>query len=425
MDSSRQSVLSPGYYFNNKLQKPTNCSYFDAAVPGTGPIKMVGPNAPSTDFEKFNSSFDFSLKSKSDHNLNPQPEGNVFGAFPKAEQNRQGIYAIDTDRGELTATAYTQINATGQKQFQNRLQDTVRPTMKETTLYAYDGAIAPINPTQAVYSQYIPEYANINGKSVRINGASNFGLRTATEYSYFSGAAPTGINGAVIQNPDAALGKNTKPVPDFNVDGPGTFEGSRPDGARFQNYRLISQPTSNGLRFNYNLETDGGSVADYSSLLGKNVSGIENRNTASYQIAPLFTNPLHVIWDPNNKGEIPEMFTNTNPVDYAYSNIKDLPPNDYVAGGYNSAWQKDDFKTSSNAYILDMEKGIHNPELEWSQGVNSFSGVVITPETVNQPKPSTGYGGKLPVYEQYLSNVMDKYINNTYTTLGDPTAGYL
>ena len=207
---AKTQALSPGYYLSTK-NVPTNCSYFDAAVPGTGPMGLVSAKAPSTEFEKWNGSFNYSLKSKSDYNLNPQPEGFVTAGFPKSETNREGIYAIETDRGELSATAYTQVNANGQKTFQNRLQDEVRPTMKETTLYSYSGTITPGNNVQqSVYSQFIPTYANIKGQQVRISGASNFGLRTATEYSYFAGPTTTGINGSVIQNPDAAIGKNTQ-----------------------------------------------------------------------------------------------------------------------------------------------------------------------------------------------------------------------
>ena len=158
---------------------PTNCSYFDAAAPGTGPMGMVGGKAPSTEFEKWNGSYNYSLKSKSDFNLNPQPEGNLMGGFPKAEQNRQGIYAKETDRGELSATAETQMNVTGvqTKQFKNRLQDPVRPTMKETTLFTYDGTIAPVTKAQSDYSQFLPQYTIINGKQVRVGGSTNFGLR--------------------------------------------------------------------------------------------------------------------------------------------------------------------------------------------------------------------------------------------------------
>ena len=424
------SSVSPGYYLNSK-NTPTNCSYFDAAAPGTGPMGLIGPGAPSTEFEKWNGSFNYSLKSKSDLNLNPQPEGNMLGAFPKAEQNRAGVYAIETDRGDLYPTINTQINVSGQKQFQNRLQDDVRPTMKETTLFSYDGSIAPVTTAQASYSQFIPQYAKINGKEVRVGGSSNYGLRTAMEYSYFSGAAPTGINGQSINNPDARLGKNTQPVPDFNVDGPGTFDGARPDGSRFQQYRLISQPTSNALKFNYNLETDGGSVHDYSQLLGKEVDGIENRYTASYQIAPLLTNPLHVIWDPNDKGEIPPFYGNDEPTDYAYAVMKDLPPDTFNkntngGGGYNDVWGNDVSKTSTNAYMLDLEQGIHNPKLEWSNGVNTLPGILYSPDdNGKQPTPMLTYGGSKPVFDQYLNNISQSYPNNTYTTLGMPTAGYI
>ena len=419
--------VSPGYYLNSQ-NTPTACSYFDAAAPGTGPMGAVGGQAPTTEFEKWNSSYNYSLKSKSDYNLNPQPEGFVLGGFPKAQQDRAGVYAKDTDRGELSATIETQINATGvqTKQFQNRLQDPVRPTMKETTLFSYDGGLAPITKAQTDYSQFLPQYNFINGQQVRVGGSTNFGLRTAVEYSHFNGAAPTGINGQSIQNPDAAIGKNTRPVPDLHIDGPSTLRGALPDGGRFQNYRLISQPTSNALKFNFNLETDGGSVADYSPLLGKQVDGIENRYTAAYQIAPLWTNPLNVIWDPDNKGEIPQFNGIDAPTDFAYTNMKDLPADKYVPGSYNETWQNNQSRTSSNAYILDMEKGIHNPRLEWSNGVNTLAGIQYTPEDVGkEPVPMLGYGGNKAVFDQYLNNISLSYPNNTFSGLGMPNAGYI
>ena len=417
--------VSPGYYLNSK-NTPTNCSYFDAAAPGTGPMGLVVGKAPSTEFEKWNASYNYSLKSKSDYNLNPQPEGNVFGTFPKAEQNRTGVYAIETDRGDLSPTIGTQTNVSGLKQFQNRLQDPLRPTMKETTLYSYEGTMAPVTKAQASYSQFTPQYSMINGKQVRVSGSSNFGLRTATEYSHFNGAAPTGINGQTIQNPDTAIGKNTKPVSDFNVDGPGTFKDAIPDATRFQNYRLISQPTSNGLKFNYNIETEGGSIADYSNLLGKQVDGIENRYTASYQIAPLLSNPLQVIWNPDNKGEIPSFYGLDAPTDYAYTNMKDIPANKFVKGSYNDTWQQDKSKTSSNAYILNLQEGNHNPGLEWSNGINTLPGIVYTPEDSGlEPVPMLSYGGPNQVFEQYLTNVSQSYPNNTFTGLGMPNAGYI
>ena len=417
---------SPGYYLNSS-NTPTACSYFDAAAPGTGPIGMVGGQAPSTEFEKWNGSYNYSLKSKSDFNLNPQPEGNLAGGFPKAEQNRTGVYARETDRGELSATSETQMNVKGQRQFQNRLQDTVRPTMKETTLFSYDGTIAPVTKAQENYSKFIPQYTNINGKQVRVGGASNYGLRTAAEYSHFNGAAPTGINGQSIQNPDTALGKNTKPVADFHIDGPGTFRGAAPDGGRFQNYRTISQPTSNGLKFNYNLETDStGNIAQKSELLGKKVDGIESRYTASYQIAPLLTNPLNVIWNPENKGEIPEFYGVDTPTDFSYTNMKQLPDNQYTPGGYNANWKNDNSKTSANAYVLDLEPGIHNPRLEWSNGVNTLAGIQYTPEDSGKESvPMLSYGGKKSVFDQYLNNISMNYPNNTFAGLGMPTAGMI
>ena len=72
-----------------------------------------------------------------------------------------------------------------------------------------------------------------------------------------------------------------------------------------------------------------------------------------------------------------------------------------------------------------MEQGIHNSQLEWSQGVNNLPGVVYLPTTTDETVPKTCYGGDKSVYEQYTSNLQNGYTNNTYTTLGDPLAGYL
>ena len=63
-----------------------SCTYFDAAVPGTGPMGLVNAPAQSIDYAKYNDSFNLSLRSKSDYNLNPQPEGFVTAGFPKSER---------------------------------------------------------------------------------------------------------------------------------------------------------------------------------------------------------------------------------------------------------------------------------------------------------------------------------------------------
>jgi len=403
------------------------CSVFDQAVPGTGPPRFSGPPAQSVETAKYNDSFNLSLKSRSDFNLNPIPEGNIKTAFPRFQKTREGIYAVETDRGELSATIETQANVVGvtQKQFKNRLQDPVRPTTKETTLYTYDGTIAPITKAHSEYSTYLPHYAPIGDKMVRVNGASNYGLRSATNYSYFAGASPTGINQSALQNPDVRV-DNLWQRPDFNVDGPGTFKGAVPNGERFSQYRRISEPTTSGLRLHYNLETDGGSLHDYSQLLGKQVDGIENRYTASYQIAPLFTNPLHVIWDPTGAGEIPALYTNQSAPDYSYMNITHLPQNEYNQGGYNPVWEPNKSTESNNSYILGMDNGIYNPMINWKQGRNDRYGLINTES--NKVQPGVSYSGNRSLDDlfQHDQEAMDKaypYVNKTYTTLGDPTGG--
>jgi hypothetical protein len=399
-------------------------SCFDAAVPGTGPLGFG--NAPSLDFEKFNGSYNLSLRSKSDLNLNPQPEGVVRAKFADLPISRDNAYIIDTDRGELSPTIETQINMKGGSTFQNRLQDTLRPTNKETTIYTYDGGMSADIKNPSLYTQYIPQYANIGTKTVRIGGSSNYGLKSATDYSYFSGAGPTSINNSVVQNPDVVV-NNLWKRPDFNVDGPGTFKDARPDGSRYQNYRLITKPTTNGMKLNYNLETQNSELHSYSQLLGKPVQGIENRYTASYQIAPLLDNPLNVIWNPENKGEVPAFYCNTSPQDYSYSNMKSLPEDEYSQGGYNAIWAPDPSKDNANAYVLGMVSGIHNERLEWKQGHNDRPGVVYDP---NVPVPALCYSGARSIDDLFQNNKVEisrafPYTDNTYTTLGDPSAGFI
>jgi len=403
----------------------TPCSVYDQAVPGTGPPGLVNAKAPSVETATYNDSFNLSLRSRSDYNLNATPDGFVKTAFPRFQKTREGIYAIETDRGELAQTIETQVNVKGQRQFQNRLQDEIRPTTKETTLYTYNGSVAPNIQAQSEYSTFIPTYATIAGKSVRTNGASNYGLRSATNFSYIPGAAPTGINGQAIQNPDVRA-DNVWKRPDFNVDGPGTFKGALPDGERFQQYRPIAKPTTNALKLNYNLETDGGSLADYSQLLGKNVDGIENRYTASYQIAPLFTNPLNIIWNPEHKGEVPAFYTSQQPQDYSYMNLKNLPASKFTSGGYNEVWQQNKSKDSTNAYILGMENNIYNPQINWQQGRNDRPGTIDSES--GKAFPGVSYSGNRSIDDLFQGdeNAINKaypFVNMRPAFYGDPNAG--
>ena len=414
-------------FSNSKGNFTPYCSVYDQAVPGTGPPGLVAASAPSVEIAKYQDSYNLSLRSKSDLKLNPIPEGFVKTAFPKFQQTREGIYALETDRGELSATTETQINVKGPRQFQNRQQDTVRPTTKETTLYTYNGSVAPVTQSQSSYSNFIPYYAKVGDQHVRIGGSSNFGLRSATNYSYIPGAAPTGINTQALQNPDVRV-DNLWQRPDFNVDGPGTFKGALPDGSKFQEYRKISTPTTNGLKLNYNLETDGGSLADYSQLLGKQVDGIENRYTASYQIAPLFTNPLSIVWDPNNAGEIPAFFTNTNAADYSYMNLKKLPHSEFTSGGFNQVWAPDTDKNSNNSYVLGIDKEIYNPQINWQQGRNDRPGVVYTESDKAMPGASWSGNRSLEDLFQGDREALSKaypFVDRTYTTLGNPNAGQI
>lgn len=391
-------------------------STFDLATPGTGPMRITSALNHSIEDLKYKT-YNISLRSKSDLNLNPNPEGVVKIVAPELPITREGIYAIQTDRGDLSATIETQINVKGNQQFKNRLQDYLKPTTKETTLYAYDGNIAPITSKQSQYSQYLPEYLKIEGKELRISGTQNYSLKSATEHSYIPGAATTGLNNNVVQDPNAVI-NNLWKRPDYNVDGAGTFAGAKPDKSKFQNYTSIATPTTNGMRLDYNVETDGD---NYSLLLNNNVKGIENRQVASYQIAPLMNNPLHKIWNPEDKGEIPAFYCDSNPSDFSYMELKHLPDNEWSPDAFKKGGQ------SANAYILGMEEGVHNKHIEWRQGFNNKPGIVYDSHTT----PGSCYSGNRSVKDLYSTIGSDEYnralqhVDNTYTTLGDPSAGFI
>lgn len=401
--------------------------YFDLANPATGPVAVTRVPAPPTDFEKWNSTFNYSLRSRSDDNKNPQPEGTLSHGIPSMPQPREGVYVLDTDRGELYPTISTQINVRGEQQFQNRLQDQVKTTVKESTLYSYSGNVGAVHKNHTDYSQYKPEYIKVGDNYVRSSGNQNFGLKSATEFSYFPGASTTGLNNSVVQNPDAVV-KNLYKKPDYNIDGPGTFKGVIPDASRFQNYKEITKPTTNALKLHYNLETaDGNNTHDYSILLGKQVSGIENRFTSSYQIAPLLENVYSKIWNPENKGEAPSFYNNQNPQDFSYiTDYNHLPENQFQAGGYNHVWYNDKSKDSANAFTLGMTPGINNERLERNKSINDKPGRIYGDKAL----PGTGWSSNRSIDDFFMNdpnelrraytNVMD-----SYTTLGDTDAHFI
>jgi hypothetical protein len=389
---------------------------YDFATPGVGPMKTIGPPLGSVELEKY-LNYNTSLRSKSDINLNPQPEGNVKMAVGGMPEDRAGVYAIQTDRGNLYPTIETQANVKGPEYFKNRLQDEVRPTTKDTLLHTYEGNMNSVVKNQTEYSQFLPTYVQVGDQVVRASGASNYGLRSATEYSYTPGAATTGLNNNVVQDPDVVI-NNLWKRPDNNVDGAGTFKGALPDSSRFQVYDRIKEPTTNGLRLNYNLE-----AAD-TEVLGQKLSGVEERFTSAYQIAPLMSNPLHKIWNPDDKGEIPAFYCNSNPGDFSYIHQTRLPEDSFVQGGYTPTWDSRSQKDSSNAYILSLGPGIHNDRIEFSKEVNNKPGTYYDSQSVN---PGKCYSGTRSISDLYP---MEEYVNsgqrgNIFTTLGDPTAGFI
>ena len=385
-------------------------------------MKMVGPPVNSIELEKYRT-YNTSLRSKSDLNLNPQPEGHVK-LTSNLPENRSGIYAIQTDRGNLYPTVGTQINMKGEQTFQNRLQDTVKPTTKETLLHTYEGYVNTAVKNQTEYSQFIPTYVKVDNNVVRASGASNYSLRSGTEYSHVAGPSTTGASNNVMQDPDVVYNNVWKRA-DNNVDGPGTFKGVTPDSTRTQIYNRINEPETNGMRLTYNLE------ANESQVLGVKLPGVEERYTAAYQIAPLLTNPLHKIWNPDNRGELPAFWTNSNPADFSYIHQTRLPEDEYIPAGFNTTWAPDSTKTSSNAYILGLQNGVHNDKLEWRQSVNNKPATVYDNNSVN---PGKSYGTNVSIKDLYpfanrnqetFSENQNGYLNNVYTTLGSPNAGYI
>jgi hypothetical protein len=108
-------------------------------------------------------------------------------------------------------------------------------------------------------------------------------------------------------------------------------------------------------------------------------------------------------------------------------NMKNLPDDTFIGGGYNDVWAPDAAKTSSNAYVLGIEKGIHNGRIEWDLGHNNRPGVIYDSE---KALPATCYSGARSVDDLFMNDQQEinrafPYVNNEYTTLGDPSAGYI
>jgi len=107
--------------------------------------------------------------------------------------------------------------------------------------------------------------------------------------------------------------------------------------------------------------------------------------------------------------------------------MKPLPEDQYIQGGYNDVWAPDNGTVSSNAYLLNLEKGIHNGRIEWELGHNNRPGVIYDSE---KALPATCYSGARSVDDLFMNDQLEinrayPYVNNEYTTLGDPSAGFI
>ena len=107
--------------------------------------------------------------------------------------------------------------------------------------------------------------------------------------------------------------------------------------------------------------------------------------------------------------------------------MKNLPQDQFIEGGYNQVWGVDPSKDSTNSYILGLEPGIHNERIEWDQGHNNRPGVIYDSE---KALPATCYSGNRSVDDLYFNDSSEisrafPYTDNMYTTLGDPSAGFI
>ena len=70
-----------------------------------------------------------------------------------------------------------------------------------------------------------------------------------------------------------------------------------------------------------------------------------------------------------------------------------------------------------------MSAGLHNQRLEWNKAVNNKPGVIYDSES--SIAPGKCYSSNRSIPDLYQYDLQKAYQNNVFTTLGDPTAGFL
>jgi hypothetical protein len=215
-------------------------------------------------------------------------------------------------------------------------KDAPRTTTNETTLYSYSGdaagTVSSHNQTNRVQFTGTTEYfIDENGKECEYkssnSGVTNWGSKSATlVQDYFPGS-----NGAMnIQlDPDEKLGYTLMKA-DWdlvNANGAGTYSQAIPNATMFSQ---VSKDFIGEVRINPNLQF-----------------GIDDRQTAIYQITNLRENGLSIYQDPklrHNDNTIPTFFINPNASNYSgiatkpvqYEELKEwiTPPN--IVSVYNN-----------------------------------------------------------------------------------------
>jgi hypothetical protein len=240
--------------------------------------------------------------------------------------NREGqgsTFVTWTDPLKTKMAETTQFAYSGNAQRQDIGQkfvtwaDEQRTTTKETSHFAYTGGLAPVLQTGEVsrfqftgpddtYEEVTiegfsndttatteppPAQKSKRVKKPNIGGARAYSIRGETLVTnYIPGPGRSNL----LQDPDAIFGKiNFKQKYDVNMNGPGSYLQSIPNATKQQFMQIITAPTPSSNR----------------------LFGMDDRQTASYQVDQLKNNPLSC-FTTNAGGVIPPLMSYTEPDTY-------------------------------------------------------------------------------------------------------------
>lgn len=222
----------------------------------------------------------------------------------------------------------------------------------------------------------------IRPKNNKSGGYDNYSIRSAT---LVEGYMPGPQRANIIMDPDRALGKydpGTFGSDEMIMNGPGSLLQSIPDASKYNYQRIFAKPRSNPFR-NF---------------------GIDDRQTASYQVEQLHNNPLsQYTIDPN--GSIPMFEAMTKPDNYSNMvNKREEEYKDFFEGGnyifnYGPETQSV-YKKYYGKPVNPNAEVVYNMSLDTKQETNPMIAIGSS-NSISRPEFSgLAYSGKFKPGEQ-------------------------